>query len=218
TCVVFSLMQGIFPPYYSVALAPAVGALVGLGGVALWRLRSVPWVRLALAGTVAVTTWWSYTLLGRSPGWYPWLRTAVLAVGLLSAAALLVGPALTRAVTVVLAAAVLFTALGGPAADALQTASSAHRGAIPSAGPAVAGGFGPGRGFPGGGPPPGSGSPPGGALPGLPSAELPGAVLPGGPGMPPGGPGMVPGGPGALAGGFPPPGGPGWMPGGGVPG
>ena len=36
---VFSFMQGIFHAYYTVALAPAIGALVGIGAVVLWRRR-----------------------------------------------------------------------------------------------------------------------------------------------------------------------------------
>src|SRR6202043_1296691 len=37
TGLVFSYMQGIIPPYYMVALAPAIGALVGVGAVSLAR-------------------------------------------------------------------------------------------------------------------------------------------------------------------------------------
>src|SRR6185437_16006251 len=39
TGLTFSFMAGIFHPYYTVALAPAIGALVGIGGVHLFRLR-----------------------------------------------------------------------------------------------------------------------------------------------------------------------------------
>ena len=44
--------QGIFHAYYTVALAPAVAALVGMGGVSLWERRSelVPRVLLAVDG------------------------------------------------------------------------------------------------------------------------------------------------------------------------
>jgi len=37
TAATFSLMQGIFHAYYTVALAPAIGALVGMGTTVLWR-------------------------------------------------------------------------------------------------------------------------------------------------------------------------------------
>ena len=189
TAAVFSLMQGIFHPYYSVALAPAVGALVGLGGVTLWRLRAVPWVRAVLAAAVAVTAWWSYTLLGRSADWHPGLRTLILVLGVVAVAAILAGPALPRAVGAVLAAAVLVVGLGGPAAYAVQTAATTHGGAIPSAGPAVSGGFGGPRGGPGGGRTGGFGGPGGQAFPGAPGGTLPGGTLPGGTqgGLPQGG-------------------------------
>ncbi len=39
TGLTFSFMAGIFHPYYTVALAPAIGALVGIGGLVLWRHR-----------------------------------------------------------------------------------------------------------------------------------------------------------------------------------
>jgi len=39
TGLVFSYMQGIFHAYYTVALAPAIGAVVGIGSVLLWRAR-----------------------------------------------------------------------------------------------------------------------------------------------------------------------------------
>ncbi len=45
TVLVISLAQGIIHPYYSVAAAPAIGAMVGIGSSALWettQLISVP--------------------------------------------------------------------------------------------------------------------------------------------------------------------------------
>jgi 4-amino-4-deoxy-L-arabinose transferase-like glycosyltransferase len=40
TGLVFSFMSGTMHPYYTVALAPGIAALVGIGTVALWRRRS----------------------------------------------------------------------------------------------------------------------------------------------------------------------------------
>ncbi len=40
TILVFSFMAGIFHEYYTVALAPAIGALVGMGAVEAWQRRS----------------------------------------------------------------------------------------------------------------------------------------------------------------------------------
>ena len=39
TGLTFSFMAGIFHPYYTVALAPAIGALVGIGALVLWQHR-----------------------------------------------------------------------------------------------------------------------------------------------------------------------------------
>ncbi|MFG3303038.1 ArnT family glycosyltransferase [Micromonospora chersina] len=191
TGLIFSFMSGIFHAYYTVALAPAVGALVGIGATLLWRARTTPavggppasgrWRRFAatviLAGTLAVTAWWSWRLLGRSADWYPWLRTAVLVVGLAAAALLVVADRLPRRVAPVLLALGAAAALAGPVAYSLQTAATAHTGSIPSAGPFVQGGFGPGGrgGFPGGGRMPGGMELPGGQFP---AGQFPG--FPGG--------------------------------------
>ncbi|MDD9348724.1 glycosyltransferase family 39 protein, partial [Mumia sp.] len=50
TGLTFSLMQGIIHSYYTVALAPAVAALVGAGTVLLWRRRTELLPRTVLAG------------------------------------------------------------------------------------------------------------------------------------------------------------------------
>ena len=157
---VFSLMTGIIHPYYTVALAPAIAALAGLGATEAWRARHSWPGRAALAGMTAVTAGWAWVLLGRTPGWLPWLRPAVLITGIAATALLLAGPRLAlpagtargrrmiAAASVVLA---LVASLAGPVAYSLETAATAHAGALPSAGPAVTSAGGPGGGFPGGG-------------------------------------------------------------------
>ena len=174
TAGVFSFMAGIIHPYYTVALAPAIGALTGIGAVELWRRRDHAAARLALAAGITATALWAFVLLDRTPAWLPWLRAVVLLCGVLAAAAVLAGPAQARLATTArgrptLAAVAiplaLIAALAGPAAYSIDTAATAHTGALPSAGPAVAGAFGggPGGGFPGGGAGPGRGAFPGGA-------------------------------------------------------
>jgi 4-amino-4-deoxy-L-arabinose transferase-like glycosyltransferase len=194
---VFSYMAGIIHPYYTIALAPAIGALTGIGAVALWRRREHIAARLALAAGIAVTAVWAYVLLDRTPSWLPWLRAVVLTCGLLATAAVLAGPALarlaaTRRQRLVLAAVpiplALITALAGPAAYSIDTAATAHTGALPSAGPAVASFGGPGGG-PGGQPGfgrlPGGARPPGGrGLGGTGAAGGPGNGFPGTGGAP----------------------------------
>lgn len=135
TAAVFSYMNGIVHPYYTVALAPAIAALVGIGATLLWQNRSMPAAATALAATVLVTSVLACVLLTRAEGWLPWLR-AVVAVGGVTAAALLLvagrlsdGPA--RAVAVVATAA----SLAAPFAYTVATAATPHIGSIPSVGP-----------------------------------------------------------------------------------
>src|SRR4051794_19488108 len=85
TGLVFSYMQGIFHAYYTVALAPAVGAVVGIGSVLLWRARRTMVAAGTLAAATAITAWWCYHLLSRSADFLPWLRWVVLIGGLLAA-------------------------------------------------------------------------------------------------------------------------------------
>jgi 4-amino-4-deoxy-L-arabinose transferase-like glycosyltransferase len=170
--VVFSYMDGIVHPYYTVALAPAIGALIAIGGRALWQARDTIVARLALAAGVLATGIWGYALLERTPSWHPALRVAVVAAAALAAALVLLGPLVTRRRPLIAALAVAgaIAMLGAPAAFALQTASTAHTGSIPTAGPSSGNtGFGGGGGPRGGGagaPPTGSrqgGTPPSGA-------------------------------------------------------
>jgi 4-amino-4-deoxy-L-arabinose transferase-like glycosyltransferase len=177
TGLTFSFMAGIFHAYYTVALAPAIGALVGIGATVLWRRREGA---VVLAIALAVTAAWSYVLLERSAEFLPWLAPVVLAGGLAVALGLLLVRSAPRRIAAVLAGAGLVVALGGPAAYAVDTAATPHTGSIPSAGPAVAGASGGvGGGFRGGRPPQGGF---GGGLPGGPGGfgGGPGATGPGG--------------------------------------
>ena len=86
TAAVFSLMSGIIHSYYTVALAPAIAALVGAGLVDLWALRKRSWIGGALlAVSLAVTAWLAVQLLGRSPDFVPGVDVVILAVALLVA-------------------------------------------------------------------------------------------------------------------------------------
>jgi 4-amino-4-deoxy-L-arabinose transferase-like glycosyltransferase len=151
TAIVLSYAGGIIHPYYTVALAPPIGALVGIGATMLWRRRQqAPW-RLLLAAVVAGTTLWSFTLLERSAAWYPTLRVLVLLAGLGAAAGLALAGQVRGRAAAALGTVALAAVLAGPAAYSIDTALTSHGGAIPSAGPAVAGGQGgPGGGRPGG--------------------------------------------------------------------
>ena len=73
TGITFAYMQGTIHPYYTVALAPAIGALVGIGSVLLWRHRAVaPRAASAvLALTVLVTAGWGFELLRTDTSFAP---------------------------------------------------------------------------------------------------------------------------------------------------
>jgi 4-amino-4-deoxy-L-arabinose transferase-like glycosyltransferase len=149
TGLVFSLSKGIIHPYYTIALAPAIGATIAVGGTALWQRRDHWAARVVLGAALVVTTWWGSVLLGRSPNWLPWLRTAELPIGIAIAIALVAWPYVRGRTGAAIAAAAVVAALAAPTAYTLNTVGTPHSGAIPSAGPAQLLN-GPGGGFPGG--------------------------------------------------------------------
>jgi 4-amino-4-deoxy-L-arabinose transferase-like glycosyltransferase len=151
TGLTFSLMVGIFHAYYTVALAPAIGALVGIGAWVLWRQRTSLAASVVLSLAVFATSVTSFVLLDRAGDWYPWLKYAVITLGLASALMIAGVRHLARRVGAGVAAVALAASLAGPAAYSLSTAATPHTGSIPTAGPSTGGGLGPGGGGPGGG-------------------------------------------------------------------
>ncbi len=139
TAAVFSFMNGIMHPYYTVALAPAIAASIGIGATLLWRNRFDIRASTALSGTVLVTTVLAAVLLSRHVEWQPWLRATVAVGGVGAAVLLLVLGRLTRPVAVVVAAVAVASCLAAPAAYSIATAATPHTGAIPSAGPSRSG-------------------------------------------------------------------------------
>lgn len=137
TGLVFSFMAGIFHQYYTVALAPAVAALAGIGAVQLWAARDRLWVRLTCALALGLTTATAWALLSRSASFQPWLRWTILVVGVLATIA--TAFPLARRQSVVAALAAAFIGLAGPVAYSIDTIATAHSGAIPSAGPSAGG-------------------------------------------------------------------------------
>ena len=87
TAATFSFMAGIFHAYYTVALAPAIGALVGTGAWLLWQHRTSLLASGVASAAVSLTTVLSFFLLGRTPDFVPWLRWVVLIAGLVVALA-----------------------------------------------------------------------------------------------------------------------------------
>ncbi|MFF5991623.1 ArnT family glycosyltransferase [Prauserella flavalba] len=139
TGLVFSYMSGTMHPYYAVALAPAVAALVAISGHALWQGRRNASARAVLAAMVGVTAVWTFILLDRTPGFVPVLRWAILVLGLLGTTALLVGATEFRRPASALAVAVVLTLGLGTVAYTGATAARAHTGSIPASGPVTSG-------------------------------------------------------------------------------
>jgi 4-amino-4-deoxy-L-arabinose transferase-like glycosyltransferase len=136
TGAVFSFMDGIIHPYYTVALAPAIAALVGISVRELWRGKDFVAPRIVLATMSAGTGVWSFILLARTPEWWPALRWVALIGSIVIAAILAVGAhRLRRRATVVAAAGAMLFGVLGAAAFSIDTVANSH-----SSGPmAVAG-------------------------------------------------------------------------------
>ncbi|HEX3708061.1 MAG TPA: glycosyl transferase, partial [Mycobacteriales bacterium] len=138
TGLTFSYMSGIIHPYYTVALAPATGALIGIGATTLWTRRPELLPRLILAAAVGLTTWWAVALMDRSPTWHPWLRACVLIAGAAGLLGIVAAPYLNRRLAPAIAAVAVVASLASPAAYTIATAATTHTGSLPTAGPSAA--------------------------------------------------------------------------------
>lgn len=162
TTVVLSYMAGIFHQYYTVALAPYIAAVVGMGAAVLWEKRGEIWASITLAASVVAAAAWGYVLLNRTPDYLPWLKWLVLIGGLAGALGLVFAARVSRRLALAAVGLSIVASLAGPTAYTLSTVNSAHTGSIVTAGPAGASMMG-GR---GGGPGGGGGGFGGGGMPG----------------------------------------------------
>ena len=152
TGLVFSFMQGTIHPYYAVALAPALAAIVAITGRLLWAARRTTIARMMAAVLVVVTAVWDAHLLALTPTYLPWLPAVLVVLGTTAAVALIAAGRWRRLVAVGLLAGLLSGA-SGSVAYAVSTAAQPHSGSIPTSGPAGSGtalgaGAGPGNGSP----------------------------------------------------------------------
>jgi 4-amino-4-deoxy-L-arabinose transferase-like glycosyltransferase len=155
TGAVFSFMAGTVHPYYNVALAPGVAALVGIAVAQLVKRRESSLARQVLAAMLVATGVWSFVLLNRTPEWWPAIRWVVLIGSIVVALLLAVRAHRLGKATVAVVVVTAILGLGGSAAFSIYNATSAHNGPGTMSGPQKAGGFG-GPGGPGG---PGKGGP-----------------------------------------------------------
>jgi 4-amino-4-deoxy-L-arabinose transferase-like glycosyltransferase len=183
--VVFSFMSGVIHSYYLVAMAPAIGALVGGGTIELWTMRSRtpnrPWAGIVLGLGLIASAAIAGMILGRTPDFAPGLAIGVAAAAV-GAAIVIAVPArlVARPIQIGALALGLAVLLAGPAAYAVDTVQTAYSSGDPAAGPQVAtqdgGGLAGGGGFRGGG----NGAPPSGFTPGNAPSGGPTGGLPGG--------------------------------------
>ena len=145
---IFSFSQGIFHPYYTTALAPAVSVLAAGGLVAMWdrARRSTAWstaLALATLGTAA----WASVLLARVTGFAPWLAPTAIVLAALAGSALLLARVeapqrphapIARRLLPFAAIAGLLAVLAGPASYSIATVGGSLSGNNPLAGPAGA--------------------------------------------------------------------------------
>ncbi|MGW6448342.1 ArnT family glycosyltransferase [Lentzea sp. NPDC055074] len=125
TAGVFSFMNGIIHSYYTVALAPAIAAIVGIAATELWEKRAEPVAAAVLSGSVALSALQCHVLINEfsTP-----VALLVLMTGLIAAVGLVLS--LRWAIPVALIAALL-----GPTTYSFATVTTPHTGALPVAGP-----------------------------------------------------------------------------------
>ena len=134
--VVFSMTSGTIHPYYVVAMAPAVAALVGIGVPYIWKAytrRTHVWWIVPL--TIATTTITSVIMLGYRNDWtiLMWI-VGVAGVATTGITVILPPRISTRLRRMALACAVI-SACAAPIAYSISTVLVAHSGSIPTAGP-----------------------------------------------------------------------------------
>jgi 4-amino-4-deoxy-L-arabinose transferase-like glycosyltransferase len=161
TAGAFFSVAGFFHSYYLVTLAPAIAALAGIGGAALWRdyVRR-GWRGWLLPAVLLATAAVQVSLLQPYPDWSRWLVPLILCATIGASIVLVAGrlrhPApLRRAVrlwTPLAAIVGMLALLAAPAAWSVYTTTQGGGGMTPVAGPSAGGfGFGGRSGFNGGG-------------------------------------------------------------------
>ena len=180
TALVFSFMSGTIHPYYSMALAPAVAAVISVGSRTLWLRREVHLARATLAAMIAGTAVWGFVLMRRdASGWLTWLSWTMLVGGVLGALVLSVSAGRLKRWAVAGLLIGTLSALAGTASFTLATVASGHTGSSPSAGPSIVATSGAGAG-PGGQPPAQDGTLTSGTSGTSTSAQTPGSTGAGG--------------------------------------
>ncbi|MCW2765512.1 MAG: glycosyl transferase, partial [Nocardioides sp.] len=132
----FASMAGISHSYYTVVLAPALAALVAIGGWTVWqdRVEHLARTRALIVAASAVTTVLSVALLVMTGSSLAWVAVLVLMIGSVPVI-LLVRPDLALRPIAATAVCALVAGALGPVAFSLATSRLPHTGSGPMAGP-----------------------------------------------------------------------------------
>lgn len=133
--VIFSMTSGTIHPYYVVAMAPAVAALVGIGAPYIWqaytRRTKVAWI---LPLSIALTTILSIIMLGYSNYW-PWMMWLVMIAGGVATILTLLPLSQTKRLKQIILVLAITAGMAAPIVFSVSTVATAHSGSIPTAGP-----------------------------------------------------------------------------------
>ncbi len=133
--VIFSMTSGTIHPYYVIAMAPAVAALVGIGAPYIWqaytRRTKVAWI---LPLSIALTTILSIIMLGYSNYW-PWLMWLVMIAGGVATILTLLPLSQTKRLKQIILDLAITAGMAAPIVFSVSTVATAHSGSIPTAGP-----------------------------------------------------------------------------------
>ena len=134
--VVFSMTSGTIHPYYVVAMAPAVAALVGIGVPYIWKAytrRTHVWWIVPL--TIATTTITSVIMLGYRNDWTILMWIVGVAGVAATGITVILPPRISKRLRRMALACAVISACAAPIAYSISTVLVAHSGSIPTAGP-----------------------------------------------------------------------------------
>lgn len=136
SATVLAFMSGIVHPYYSLAAVPPLSCLAAFGFVHLVRHTRHWKPRLGLGIALLACMIIAYVSAARSTSDFPWFPQALLILGSVSIAVVLI-PASGLRIRWVSVAVPLVTLLAGPVLWSVNTTLSAHVGAGVIAGPSI---------------------------------------------------------------------------------